>query len=306
MDVFDPLRTPPHVTLANFYPFRPGEVAGTHWSESNLFLPVTSGRGEVRVGPQRFQLQQGQILHVPWAAPVRYQADARDPFVLIGLHFKYLSWSARATPSLHTSVHVDALKSSMQKPPVPQPFSDAFVFTPPPQSRIFDTAVAIGKAFEHERLRKSDPDSEARLRALALEFVVLVRDHRRGSREPAPHPQAGVVAELMSYIDLSYRNPIKRSELAARAGMSESSLAAAFRAVTGRAPIDYLIDLRLAHARTLLSNSRQRVNEIAEQVGIPDVYYFSKLFKRRHDLSPLQYRKQRQASWPLTKPPIRK
>ena len=294
MNGYDPLREPPRVTLANFYPFRSGESAGPHWSESNLFLPVTGGRGTVAVGPLNFALTQGQILHVPWAAPVRYQPDARDPFVVIGLHFKYLPWAARATPPLHTSVKADMMRPTMQEPPVPQPFSEPFVFTPPPQhARIFETAIAIATAFEHERLRKSDPDSEARLRALALEFLILVRDLRRGSRQLAPHPQAGVVAELMSYLDLTYRNPIKRSDLAARAGMSESTLAAAFRAVTGRAPIDYLIDLRLAHARMLLSNSRQRVNEIAEQVGIPDVYYFSKLFKRRHGLSPLQYRKQR-------------
>src|SRR5579862_3592983 len=100
---FDPLRTPPHVTLANFYPFAPGEVAGPHWSESDLYLPVTNGSGEVRVGPRRFQLASGQLLHVPWAAPIQYLAPKRDPFVVIGVHLKYLPWQERATPPLHTS-----------------------------------------------------------------------------------------------------------------------------------------------------------------------------------------------------------
>ena len=294
MASFDLLTTPPHVTLGNFYPFAPGESAGPHWSESNLFLPVTSGKGEIDVGTQRFALTQGQVLHVPWATPVHYHADARDPFVVIGLHFKYLPWTDKATPPLHSSMKVDARRRAMQTPPVPQPFDDAFVFTPPPaQSRIFDTAIAIAKTFEHDRLRKTDSDCEARLRALALEFLILVRDHRRSARPLAAHPQSGVVAELMSFLDLSYRHPWKRADLAERAGISESSLASAFRAVTGKSPIDYLIDLRLAHARTLLSTSRQRVSEVAEQAGIPDVYYFSKLFKRRHGLSPLQYRQQR-------------
>ena len=293
MAKFDPLKTPPHVTLANFYPFKPQEVASPRWSESNLFLPVTSGRGVVQVGPERFELSQGQVLQIPWASPIHYRADARDPFVLIGLHFKYLPWSDVATPPLHTYTKLDMSKCSMQTPPVPQPFDAAFVFTPPPQSRIFDTAIAIAKAFEHERLRQTDSDCEARLRALALEFLILVRDLRRGSRVLATHPQAGVVSELMSFIDLSFAQPLKRSDLAERAGISESSLAAAFRAVTGKSPIDYLIDIRLAHARTLLSTSRQRVSEVAEQVGISDVYYFSKLFKRRLGVSPLQYRQQR-------------
>ena len=290
---FDPLRTPPRVTLANFYPFAPGEVAGPQWSESDLYLPVTSGAGEVRVGPRRFQLQRGQLLHVPWAAPIHYLAPRRDPFVVIGVHLKYLPWQEKAAPPLHTSVRVNMARESMQAAPSPQPFAEPFVIAPPPDSRVFDVAIAIARTFEREKLKQPDPDREARLRALALEFLLLIRGLRRGTEQSGIHPQAGVVAEMISWMDLAHRRRITRGELAKRAGMSESSLAAAFRAVTGRAPIDYLIDLRLAHARSLLGASRQRIGEIAEQVGIPDVYYFSKLFKRRHGLSPMEYRKQR-------------
>ena len=289
---YEPLLNPPHVPLANFYPFASGEVAGPHWSESNLFLPVTSGKGAVRVGPRRFELTQGQILHVPWAAPLEYRADARDPFVVIGLHFKYLPWSQTSTPPLHTSRDVSMTRASMQSAPSPQPFSEPFVIAPP-IPRLFDVGIAIAKAFERERLKESDPDREPRLRALALEFLILMREFRSGAQQRSEHPQAGVVGEIISWMDLAHARPIARCEIADRAGMSESSLAAAFRAVTGRAPIDYLIDLRIAHARTRLSTSRQRVGEIAVQVGIPDVYYFSKIFKRRVGMSPMQYRKRR-------------
>ena len=61
--------------------------------------------------------------------------------------------------------------------------------------------------------------------------------------------------------------------------MSEAGLSRAFRVMMGKGPIDYLIDLRLAKARQLLMTSRARVGEVAAQVGIPDVYHFSKLFK---------------------------
>ena len=100
-----------------------------------------------------------------------------------------------------------------------------------------------------------------------------------------------MVLELISWLDMSYARSLSRPELAGRAGVSESSLTSAFRAVTGRAPIDYLIEIRLANARRLLATSNQRVGEIARQVGIPDVYYFSKLFKKTAGVSPLQFRK---------------
>jgi AraC-like DNA-binding protein len=299
---FDPLRTPPHIALANFYPFAPNETAGPHWSESNLFLPATHGRGEVQVGPQRFELRQGQILHVPWAAPIRYIAPARDPFVVIGLHLNYLPWGTLAAPPLHTRRDIDMTRSSMQTPPCPQPFSNAFVISVPPESRLIDIGVAIARAYESARVVKAESlcgeqdlktDREALLRSLALQFILEMRACIRGGLDTAAHPQAGVVREMMSWLDLAHRRPIRRSEMARRAGMSESALAVAFKAVTGRAPVDFLIDLRLSHARSMLSTSRKRIGEIAEDVGIPDVYYFSKLFKRRIGVSPLQYRKQR-------------
>src|SRR5207244_3236180 len=107
MPEFDPLRTPPRVALANFYPFAPGEIVGPHWSESDLYLPATDGRGEILLGPRKFELSRGQVLHVPWAAPIQYRPDRRDPFVLIGLHFKYVLWTDDVSRPLHTSRDVD-------------------------------------------------------------------------------------------------------------------------------------------------------------------------------------------------------
>lgn len=296
---FDPLATPPRVRLANFYPFAPGEVAGPHWSESNLFLPATHGQGEVQVGPRRFALQAGQVLHVPWAAPLCYRAPLQDPFVLIGIHLSYLSWAAPpvARP-LHTSRNVDLARSSMQAPPAPQPFADPFVLTPPPDSRLLDLGTEIARAYESGTGDEPWAEREARLRALALAFLVEFRVCLRG-RGVGPHSalasaaQARVVREIASFMELHLRMPMRRAELAQRAGMSESALADAFRAVTGSAPIDYLIDLRLAHARRMLRTGRERIGEIAVRSGIPDLFYFSKLFKRRTGCSPLEYRKRR-------------
>lgn len=287
---YDPLRHPPRAALANFYPFRPGEVAGPHWSESNLLLPVTHGTGRVEVGPRSFELSAGDLLHVPWAAPLRYAADRNDPFVVIGLHLTYAPWTdPAALRPLHTAGATDFGRESMQEAPTPQPWREPFVVVPSPDSRIFDAASELARAFE----REDDPDREPRMRALALEILVELRAQRTGQAEHARHPRAGLVRGLASWLELSMARPITRAEIAARAGISESSLAAAFRAVTGRSPIDYLIELRLARARRLLASGNEPIARVGELVGIPDLFYFSKLFKRRHGVSPLAYRRRR-------------
>lgn len=314
---FDLLKVPPRVCLANFYPFAPGQSEGPHWSESSLFLPVTHGCGNVQVGPQHFTLNSGQVLHVPWAAPIKYDADRHDPFVLIGIHLTYRPWLQKRLPFSHFSKNIDMKQQCMQTPPCPQPYAGPFILSPPPESKLIELATAITTAFDRSNqpgggkdlhpsagtiirageiktfVLPSSPNHDALLRALAIEFLIEFQASQNSVVDTTRHPQGRAVRELINWFKFAYSRPIRRSELAERAGMSESSLAAAFRAVTGHSPIDYLIEFRLAHARRLLQSSRERVGEIAAHVGIPDVYYFSKLFKRRHGISPLQYRQQR-------------
>lgn len=293
---FELLATPPRVCLANFYPFKPGEAAGPHWSESNLYLPCTSGTGEIQAGPRRFTLQAGQILQIPWATPLHYQADRHAPFVLIGVHLAYLPWFAPpAARPLHTSRTVDFGRATMQEAPTPQPFAEPLLLTPPPDSRLLDLAAEIARAYEQGFAAQAAEEREARLRALALQFLVDFMACARGQGDAqrqarATAAQARVVREIASFMELSLAYPHKRGDLAERAGLSESGLAEAFRAVTGRAPIDYLIDLRLAHARRMLRTGREPVGAIAAKVGIPDVFHFSKLFKKRTGCAPLAYR----------------
>ncbi len=283
---FDLLDTPPRVAHANVYPFRPGERAGPHWSESDLFLPVLDGRGEIRVGERVFAVRRGQVVHVPWTTVVRYDAARAEPFVLIGVHLVYRPWSAtKAEYPHHVSLGVDPARRPPRRA-IETPWPEAFILDLPGDSRVADIATAITHAYE-----SSDDQREALTRALAIEFLCDIRRCLSGGDHASPHPLAGRVRDVLSFLAGAYPRRILRAELAQRAGVSESSLANAFRAVTGRSPIDHLIDLRLAHARTLLRTSRLGIAAIGEQVGIPDIAYFSKLFRRRTGCSPLQYRK---------------
>ena len=49
--------------------------------------------------------------------------------------------------------------------------------------------------------------------------------------------------------------------------------------------------LRIRKAKELLAAGANTVTEIASLVGVGDVYYFSKLFKRAEGVSPTEYRK---------------
>jgi AraC family transcriptional regulator of arabinose operon len=85
--------------------------------------------------------------------------------------------------------------------------------------------------------------------------------------------------------------PHRLEELATGAGMSITHYCAHFRELTGFAPIDFLIRLRVQHASRLLDTSGLTVAEVAAATGYDDPYYFTRCFRRVMGCSPRQYRK---------------
>lgn len=96
---------------------------------------------------------------------------------------------------------------------------------------------------------------------------------------------------VIEFIKTNYPKSISVCEMADVIKMSESNLYAVFKKSTGSSPIKYLNEYRLSVACELLRHTDSSIKSIAETVGIPDQFYFSKLFKAKYLISPQQYRK---------------
>ena len=79
-------------------------------------------------------------------------------------------------------------------------------------------------------------------------------------------------------------------ELANIAGMSMNHYGTLFGKRYYSTPIDYFNRLKIQRACELLTTSNLRVSEVGEQLGFPDPYYFSRLFKKIMGVSPRDYR----------------
>jgi len=60
----------------------------------------------------------------------------------------------------------------------------------------------------------------------------------------------------------------------------------------GRSPMQQVIYLRMKRAKYLLKHTSWPMAQIGSQVGYPDIFNFSKRFKKSEGVSPSQYRKQ--------------
>jgi len=96
---------------------------------------------------------------------------------------------------------------------------------------------------------------------------------------------------VIRYIHKNYNTPIEIGALAAKEYLSTGRFRVLFKARTGLSPYEYLLSLRLNHARQLMLQSNLSIKEIADAVGYSDQMYFCRIFKSRFGLTPSSYRK---------------
>ncbi|MEV0620185.1 AraC family transcriptional regulator [Nonomuraea sp. NPDC050404] len=90
--------------------------------------------------------------------------------------------------------------------------------------------------------------------------------------------------------------PWTLASLAARAGVSRTTLAKRFTDAVGEPPLAYLTGWRMALAADLLVDREATVASVARRVGYADAFGFSAAFKRVKGVSPSAFRKESPAA----------
>ena len=101
------------------------------------------------------------------------------------------------------------------------------------------------------------------------------------------------IEQSISYMRQHLDQPMRAATLAARANISLPHYFALFKRLTGHTPIDYFIHLRMDRASELLNSTVLSVKEIAASLGYEDQFYFSRMFKAVHSVSPSEFRLKR-------------
>ena len=108
---------------------------------------------------------------------------------------------------------------------------------------------------------------------------------------------------LLEYIEHNLSECITLDSLAQRAHFDKSYLTARFKESMGASPMRYVSHLRMERAKVLLATTDDSITQIARAVGFSSVHYFSRYFKEKEGMAPIEYRQQRQNS---VNPPIYK
>lgn len=114
-------------------------------------------------------------------------------------------------------------------------------------------------------------------------YCRLVRKHAMNSYSPQ-------IQQTLLTIDGNLSAALSSRMLAENAGVSLGYLCTAFKKEIGKTITAYIREKRIAYAAHLLSTTALQIQTVALHVGIDDVQYFSKLFRREMRKSPQEYR----------------
>lgn len=96
--------------------------------------------------------------------------------------------------------------------------------------------------------------------------------------------------KIIRYINEHYQENITIDDLCQRFFISKNSLFRLFHRYLQCTVVEYLLTLRLNHAKNYLVTTDMRMEDIAEACGFHSANYFSLIFKKKIGISPLRYR----------------
>lgn len=104
--------------------------------------------------------------------------------------------------------------------------------------------------------------------------------------------KAHQIGKVLSYMGTHYDEPFDIEEITKQSGMSRRNFYRAFTDLTGKTPIAYLLDVRIARAAHLLQASNKNITETAFECGFEDSNYFSRQFRKIMGITPRAYKTQ--------------
>ena len=101
------------------------------------------------------------------------------------------------------------------------------------------------------------------------------------------------IQEVMAYIHYNFSKKITTETLSQDFDMSRPYLCQKFKEYCGTTIGDYLTDIRMTYALELLSSTHEKIISVAYLVGYESVSQFNKTFKKKYDITPSQFRREK-------------
>ena len=251
----------------------PSHRFGPNMRDAHVIHVIREGKGTLEINKKKYELGAGDVFYIPPKVEAWYESDKDDPWCYTWVGFVGMK-AGECTSQAGFS-----LKNPVRK---------------------INCVDKVGQYIEQmlEAYQLSYSNELKRNGLLHLVMSAFVEDYCQnnaalGVAATHPYPGAVYVQHAVEYMTYHYDEKLKINDLADFIGINRSYLTSSFKKHMGCSPQEFLINLRVEKAKSLLKKTDMSINAVANAVGYPDQLAFSKVFKQHCGMSPRMYKEEK-------------
>lgn len=237
--------------------------------DSFLFFTVLSGSGKLRYYGKTYPLQEGDFVFIDCNQP--YSHETSD-------NLWSLRWIHFNGPTLS-----DIYQKYVERGGLPTFRSQQLT----EYLSLWDTLFSLASGSDHVRDMKINEGLSSLL------TLLMIDSWQKSQKElSSENTKRSELNTILNYLNEHHAEKITLDQLSEIFFINKYYLTRIFKEQHGLSINNYLLQVRITHAKQLLRFSSSSVEEIGLMTGIGPLYYFSRVFKNVEGISPSEYRKQ--------------
>lgn len=274
------LRSGDYQPKVNYYYFKQWDDFHMPFHEHNSveIMYVITGLCQIDVAKSSFELKKGDFILIDANVSHRLIVRSNQPCRMLNIEFVF-EGSTGFAPSMKQLVggsHSLITWLSSQEPYVILKDTD----------EIYHTLKSLVI-----QLDEHGTDNEMMIQLLLAQLMIRIASIAIKAKSHDQQPSDGYVKNAITYIQHHYDYDIQVKDIAASVNVHPGYLHRIFKASLGCTVMEYLATIRMEKAKMLLAHTNIPISDIAGYVGINSREYFSSLFKKYTNSTPLHFRK---------------
>lgn len=233
--------------------------------EYDQFFYNTYGSGRLEMNGKTYELPEGSAFFIPAGVPHSYYPDGDIWDV------RWMVPGGSALPELYRKFHLE----------------EGCVF-------LLQDESSLERILNQMRMALIGHPRHGTVLAAGLVYPFIIEfAYRAGLRtttESADMPYERQILALKEYIGNHFMYPITLDDLCRVVPVTHQHMCRIFKETLGVRPTEYINQVRVEMARSLLVYSEFSIKEVGEKCGFQNTNYFCKVFKKYEHITPLEYR----------------
>lgn len=227
---------------------------------------VLEGRGKYQVGDKVYELSEGQGFLIEPEVLTFYQADKNEPWTYL-----WIGFNGDKAQEFMKDIGLN---------------SQQLIFRSRHSEKLKDI---VFRMLENNTYSVT---SQFILEGLLYTFLSVLTQDIELAFSSEKERENLYIRKAIEYIQNTYSNNIKVTDIAAYVCINRSYLYTLFQKNTGMSPQEFLANYRLSRAAELLTVTDLPISSVGMSCGYKDPLVFSKAFKSKRGMSPSRYRKE--------------